>query len=136
MELTHLRTFVAVAEEAHLTRAAERLFTSQPAVSAQLKVLEETLGVSLFNRQPKGMKLTPAGERLLIQARTALEAAGALMEQARALRGETLGRLSLGINSDFDFLRLGEMTQSFNEQYSGIELSLCSTACRSTSSSR
>ncbi|MAM87262.1 MAG: LysR family transcriptional regulator [unclassified Hahellaceae] len=124
MELTHLRTFVAVAEEAHLTRAAERLFTSQPAVSAQLKALEETLGVSLFNRLPKGMKLTPAGERLLVQARAALDAAGAVMEQARALRGETLGRLSIGINSDFDFLKLGDMTQAFNQQYSGIELSL------------
>ncbi|GAA3945581.1 LysR family transcriptional regulator [Allohahella marinimesophila] len=124
MELTHLRTFVAVAEEAHLTRAAERLFTSQPAVSAQLKALEETLGVSLFNRLPKGMKLTPAGERLLVQARAALDAAGAVMEQAKALRGETLGQLSVGINSDFDFLKLGDMTQAFNEQYSGIELSL------------
>jgi DNA-binding transcriptional LysR family regulator len=124
MELTHLRTFVAVAEEAHLTRAAERLFTSQPAVSAQLKALEEALGVSLFNRLPKGMKLTPAGERLLVQARAALDAAGAVMEQARALRGETLGRLAIGVNSDFDFLKLGDMTQAFNEQYNGIELSL------------
>ena len=61
MELYHLRTFVTVAEEGHLTRASERLFTSQPAVSAHIKALEEELGVTLFDRTPRGMQLTPAG---------------------------------------------------------------------------
>ncbi|MCP5237554.1 MAG: LysR family transcriptional regulator [Zoogloeaceae bacterium] len=53
MELYHLRTFVTVAEEGHLTRASERLFTSQPAVSAHIKALEEELGVTLFERTPR-----------------------------------------------------------------------------------
>ena len=63
MELYQLRTFLAIADEANLTRAAERVHTSAPAVSAQLKALEEELGVRLFERTPKGMVLTPAGER-------------------------------------------------------------------------
>lgn len=61
MELYQLKTFTAVAEENHLTRAAERLNTSQPALSAHIKSLEAELGVTLFERTPKGMKLTPQG---------------------------------------------------------------------------
>jgi len=63
MELYQLKTFVTVAEEGHLTRAAERLFTSQPAISAHIKSLEEELGVTLFHRTPKGMQLTTEGEK-------------------------------------------------------------------------
>ena len=69
MELHQLRTFVAVAEEGHLTRAAERMFVSQPAVSSHVKALEAELGVALFDRTPKGMRLTREGERLLGRAR-------------------------------------------------------------------
>ncbi|MES9912641.1 MAG: LysR family transcriptional regulator, partial [Candidatus Sedimenticola sp. 4PFRAG1] len=54
MELYQLKTFVKVADEGHLTRAAEQLFTSQPAISAHIKALEEELGVVLFQRTPKG----------------------------------------------------------------------------------
>lgn len=74
-----------MAEEQHLTRAAERLHTSQPAVSAQLKALEESLGVVLFDRTPKGMKLTPTGEKLLIEAQTALDAANRVISQVKAI---------------------------------------------------
>ena len=65
MELYHLKTFVTVAEERHLTRAAERLCVSQPAISAHIKALEEELGLALFERTPKGMLPTAAGEALL-----------------------------------------------------------------------
>ena len=74
MDLHHLRTFVAVAEENHLTRAAERLFVSQSAVSSHIKALEGELGVVLFHRTPKGMTLSREGERLLGRVRRILDA--------------------------------------------------------------
>ena len=75
MELYQLKTFVAVAKEGHLTRAAKSLHTSQPAVSAHIKALEAELEIALFDRTPKGMDLTAAGKRLLDQAQTILERA-------------------------------------------------------------
>ncbi|HXU65990.1 MAG TPA: LysR family transcriptional regulator, partial [Casimicrobiaceae bacterium] len=68
MELYQLRSFAAVAELGHLTRAAERLHVSQPAVSAQIKALEDELSVLLFERGATGMALTAAGRALLPEA--------------------------------------------------------------------
>src|SRR5690349_4285723 len=65
MELYQLRSFAAIAETGQLTRAAEKLHVSQPALSAQLKALEEELEFALFERTSSGMTLTPAGKRLL-----------------------------------------------------------------------
>ena len=64
-----LRYFVAVAEELHFTRAAERLYVSQPALSKQVRALERQLGVELFRRGPQGVRLTEAGNALLPYAR-------------------------------------------------------------------
>ncbi|ARU55463.1 MAG: LysR family transcriptional regulator [Pseudomonadales bacterium] len=123
MDLNQLKTFVTVAEEQHLTRAAERLFTSQPAVSAQLKALEGTLGVTLFDRTPKGMQITPAGQTLLPQARAALEAAHSVLTHAKAIQGQVNGTLSIGINTDFAFLRLAQILASTQADYPDIKLS-------------
>jgi DNA-binding transcriptional LysR family regulator len=109
MELYHLRTFVTVAEEGHLTRAAERLFTSQPAISAHVKALEEELGLTLFDRTPRGMQLTPAGVQLLERARQALAAAQGFVQQARDMKGELMGTVRIGLNTDAEFLRLPEL---------------------------
>ncbi len=68
MELYQLRSFITVAGENHLTRAAQKLNTSQPAVSAHIKALEEEFGFSLFVRTPKGMQLTPGGQALCTKA--------------------------------------------------------------------
>ncbi len=124
MELNQLKTFVAVAEEGHLTRAADRLYTSQPAVSAQLKALETQLGVRLFERTPKGMTLTPFGDTLLEQARTTLAAADTLLSAAKALQGQVMGELRIGLNSDIDFLRLPELLDYSREQFPGVRISL------------
>jgi len=127
VELNQLKTFIMVAEEQHLTRAAERLFTSQPAVSAQLKSLEESLDVVLFDRTPKGMKLTPSGEKLLVQAKAVLDAANLIVSQAKAIKGEVMGCLSVGINSDFSFLKVPALLADASETYPGVQLSFISS---------
>lgn len=123
MELYHLRTFVTVAEEQHLTRAAERLHTSQPAISAHIKALEEELGLSLFDRTPRGMQLTPAGAQLFERAQRALAAAGDFVHHARGMRDELVGNVRIGLNTDADFLRLGELQAALSERHPrlGIE---------------
>jgi DNA-binding transcriptional LysR family regulator len=88
-----LRYFVAVAEELHFTRAAERLYVSQPALSKQIRVLERQLGAELFRRDRQQVALTEAGEALLPHAREVLAAwsrGAAAVEAARSARGRTL----------------------------------------------
>src|SRR4051794_167549 len=88
-----LRAFVAVAEELHFTRAAERLFVAQQALSAQIRQLERRVGVTVFERSTRKVALTDAGERLLPHARTVLEAldtATAELEAARRAKRVTL----------------------------------------------
>ena len=124
MEIYQLRGFAAVAEEGHLTRAAERLHVSQPALSAQIKALEDELGVDLFERVPSGMSLTSAGRRLLESARNVLSAAQALQSEARALRGEVAGRVRLGTLSDPNFVRLPTFFARARERYPLLEIEL------------
>ena len=83
MELRHLRYFVMAAEEANISRAAARLNVSQPAVSRQIRDLEAEWDVQLFAREPQGLRLTPAGEVALTQARDILSRALQLGEALR-----------------------------------------------------
>ena len=75
MELRHLKYFVAVAEEQNITRAAARLHVSQPPLSRQIHDLEHELGVTLFERGPKAVRLTKAGKLFLPEARAVLQRA-------------------------------------------------------------
>jgi len=109
MEIYQLRSFAAVAEMGHLTRAAERLHISQPALSSQIKALEDELGLALFERNPAGMALTSAGRRLLSQAQSVLSAAQALRHEAGTLRGELAGTIRLGTLADPEFIRIGDL---------------------------
>jgi len=122
MELYQLRTFAAVAETGHLTRAADRLHISQPAVSAQIKALEEELEVRLFARGPGGMSLTQAGMRLLEQAAKVLAAAEELRNVAKSLRGEIAGRLRIGTIGAPKYIRLGEFSSRAVERFPLLEL--------------
>jgi DNA-binding transcriptional LysR family regulator len=96
MELRHLRYFAVVAEELNIGRAAERLHIVQPALSRQMQALEGELEVALFDRLPRGIRLTPAGEQLALDARRILrEVADTVDRVIRTGRGE-LGALTIG----------------------------------------
>ena len=107
MEIYQLRTFLAVARHGHLTRAAEQLHLTQPAVSKQIKALEQELGVLLFERQPTGMVLTREGRVLFPLAERTLFDAMELLNSARVMRGEVAGDIVIGTVIDPDTLRLG-----------------------------
>ena len=124
MELYQLRSFVIVAELGHLTRASERLHLSQPALSAQVKALEDELGVTLFDRSPSGMTLTAAGRRLLPEAEAVVAAAQTLRNSARAIRGEVGGRVRVGTLADPEFIRVAEFMSAAIERFPALEIEL------------
>ncbi|MBB2927043.1 DNA-binding transcriptional LysR family regulator [Paraburkholderia silvatlantica] len=119
-----LRAFVTVAREGNLTRAATHLHLTQPAVSLQIKHLQEALGVALFTRTSHGLALTRDGQALLPHAERALAAAGDVQRAAAALRHEVRGRLRIGTILDPAFLRLGGFLRQLVETWPQIETAL------------
>src|SRR5690349_25087262 len=95
MELRHLATFVAVAEERSFTRAADRLHVVQSAVSAGVKTLERELGTALFTRSTQAVDLTDAGHALLPEARATLAAANAARDAVEQVRDGLHGTVPL-----------------------------------------
>lgn len=124
MELYQLRSFATVAETGHLTRAAERLHVSQPALSAQIRALEEVLDVTLFERGTAGMALTPAGRRLLPAAQEVVAKASALRGLAHSMRGKVSGRVSVGTVADPGIVRLGEVLTAARLQHPLLDIEL------------
>jgi DNA-binding transcriptional LysR family regulator len=99
MELRHLRYFLAVAEEGHMTRAAERLGIQQPPLSMQIKGLERSVGMQLFRRHPKGVALTNFGRLFQEEAQRIMTDVAAMQDRmVRIARGE-LGSLKIGFTS-------------------------------------
>lgn len=124
MELRHLRYFVAVAEELHFGRAAQRLHLAQPPLSRQIQALERELGVPLFTRHRRRVALTAAGETFLEGARRVLASADDVVRDAqRAQRGE-IGRLALGFVGSAAYTVLPRILRAFRERYPLVELSL------------
>jgi len=100
MELRHLRYFVAVAEELHFRRAADRLHVAQPAISEQIRKLEQELGVRLFDRTPRSVALTVAGGALLEEARHVLRHAEVACQAAQNAGDRASMRLRIGYLPD------------------------------------
>ena len=97
MNTRDLEYLVTVAEELHFGRAAERCHASQPALSGQLRKLEERLGVRIFERTKRHVRLTEIGERIVARARDVLQAVAAMEETASAYKGPFVGRCLLGM---------------------------------------
>jgi DNA-binding transcriptional LysR family regulator len=125
MDLRHLRYFVAVAEEGHVTRAAERLGIQQPPLSQQIRALETELDVLLFRRKPRGVELTDAGESFLVDARRILaDVDTALAKVQRTARGEQ-GRIVVGFTSSAPFHPfLPGVLRSYRERYPLVSMVL------------
>ena len=103
MELRHLRYFVAVAREGHITRAAARLHMQQPPLSQQIQALEREVGAALLLRHPRGVSLTDAGRSFLVDAEAILGQVEAARTRAqRTARGE-VGRIAVGFTTSAPF---------------------------------
>jgi len=124
LELRHLRYFLAVADELHFTRAAERLHMAQPALSARIREIERGLGVGLFRRTTRSVELTAAGRALLPHARRAVAAAERGVDEARrASRGE-VGELALGMIVGTQTEATTRLLAAFSERYPDVQLDL------------
>jgi len=97
VNLRDLRYLVALADERHFGKAAERCYVSQPTLSAQIRKLEEYLGVPLVERQPKRISITPAGEKIVERARRLLQEADAIVELAKSDRDPLAGTLKVAL---------------------------------------
>jgi DNA-binding transcriptional LysR family regulator len=125
MDLRHLRYFTYVAEEMHFGRAAQRLGISQPPLSQQIRALEDELGVQLFERTSRRVRLTEAGRQFLPAARATLaQAEQAALTAKLAHRGE-VGRLRLGFSTSVPFVpRVMNALSQFREAYPEVNLEL------------
>lgn len=125
MDLRQLRYFMTVAEEGHVTRAAERLGMQQPPLSRQISALERALDVRLFKRVARGVELTDAGRVLLDEARLTIKSFDRAVDATkRAARGE-IGRLAIGIAPTATFHPLVTQTvRDFRKAFPSVKLSL------------
>jgi DNA-binding transcriptional LysR family regulator len=121
VELRQLRYFVAVAEELHFTRAAQRLHMAQQPLSASIARLEEQIGVRLLNRTTRRVALTEAGEAFLEAARTAVAAADAAVEVAQASASGATGDVSIGMSAGA-WYGLGDLFAEIRSRRPGLRL--------------
>lgn len=124
MELRHLAGFVAVAEELHFGRAAAKLHMSQSPLSQQIRLLERDLGVTLFERSTRSVRLTAAGQSLLSPAQEVLAAASVARRAARAAGESEVGRVSLGFAGTSSAVTMPVLARAIAEQLPGVELTL------------
>ncbi|MGH2893864.1 MAG: LysR substrate-binding domain-containing protein [Solirubrobacteraceae bacterium] len=124
MELRHLEAFVAVADELHFSRAAERLQIAQSPLSQRIRTLEAELGVRLFERTNRRVRLTQAGVRILVEARATLRAADATARAAQRTREGEAGLLRLGFVASAAFLRLPELLRVLRQAVPAAEVEL------------
>lgn len=124
MELRHLRYFVAVADELHFGRAAEKLHISQPPLSHQIQDLERELGVGLFHRTRHFVALTEAGRAFLEEVRHILQDTDHAVETARKAGHGEVGRLALGFGPTSEAGVLGKILSAFLSRHANVALDL------------
>jgi DNA-binding transcriptional LysR family regulator len=124
MELRHLEYFVAVAEERHFTRAAERMRVAQSGLSASIRALERELDAELFTRNTRRVELTDAGHALLGEAHRTLASASAARDAVAAVRGLLRGSLTVGSEQCLGVIDLPPLLASFRRAHPGVDLKL------------
>jgi DNA-binding transcriptional LysR family regulator len=124
VELRELRYFVAVADALNFGRAAAALHISQPPLSRAIRALEAELGTELFERNTRGVRMSPAGAALLPDARRLLRDAAAIQAGARHLAAGEIGTLTLGFISAAAYGILPDIVRSFRAQRPGVRLEL------------
>ncbi len=123
MELRHLRYFVAVGEEEHFGRGAQRLRLAQPALSRQIQDLEEEVGFKLFDRLPRGVKLSVAGKLFLEEARRILDQVSEATKRAQRVASGQIGTLRVGFIESMSWHGIvPDSFRQFREQQPGAEL--------------
>ncbi|MEV6300747.1 LysR family transcriptional regulator [Actinoplanes sp. NPDC051861] len=124
MELRHLEYFVAVAEERHFTRAAERMRVAQSGLSASIRALERELDAELFVRHTRRVELTDAGQALLTEAHRTLASAAAARNAVAAVRGLLRGSLAIGSEQCLGIIDLPPLVAAFRRAHPGVDVRL------------
>jgi DNA-binding transcriptional LysR family regulator len=124
MELRHIEAFVAVAEELHFSKAAERLHIAQPPLSQRIRQLEKELGVELFIRSTRSVVLTPAGEALLGPAHKVIAGAEEARFAAKAGERGEYGRVTVGFAGASSRIALPRLAGAVRERYPRLDLDL------------
>jgi DNA-binding transcriptional LysR family regulator len=125
LELRHLRYFVAVAEELHFSRAAQRLRMAQPPLSQQIRKLEEHIGYPLFTRNSRMVALTAAGEVLLERSRYILRRLDEDLESVRRVGRGEIGTLTVGFIGSAMLTVLPGLIGSYRKRFAKVDLRLC-----------
>ncbi len=124
MEFRHLKYFLVLAEELNFSRAAEKLFISQPPLSRQIQQLEEKLGVKLFIRRSKGIELTEAGKQFRIEAEKIVALTSRSIERTQMVDKGALGRLDIGVFGSAVFNIIPTLLQQFRTDYPEVSISI------------
>ncbi|MFJ4824730.1 LysR family transcriptional regulator [Streptomyces bacillaris] len=136
MELRHLNAFLAVAEELHFGRAAKRLQMAQPPLSQQIRQLERELGVQLFHRNTRSVRLTSAGESFLDPVRTVLDDLDTAVRAARSAGKGEYGRVTIGFAGASSHETLPRLTRAVRAAHPGLELVMTGQTYANTALSR
>lgn len=123
LDLHRLNVFYTVVNEGTLSKAGERLFMSQPAISAHIKALEQQLGLQLFDRVGRRSVVNRAGETLYKKAELLFSVADELRSEMEDMRGISSGRLNIGTCIDWQY-RLPKALDKFKRKYPGVELAM------------
>ena len=124
MDISALQAFIAVAESGSFSRAGERIFLTQPAVSKRIAALEQDIGARLFDRVGRKIHLTPAGEALLLRTRAVLGELEDIKRDITNLSGTIAGELSIATSHHIGLHRLPGPLKRFHETYTQVRLNL------------